>query len=126
MAVNIFQNMIGRVFTSIEGGTEGDAHMTFHASDGSIFEFYHNSDCCESVVIQDVIGDIKDLLNSPLLMAEYVDSDGYPAPQNADSYTWTFYRFGTANGYVTIRWLGESNGYYSESVDYGETLALTV
>ena len=57
---------------------------------------------------------------SPLLVAEEVSSDGAPPPDRqwgVDSYTWTFYRFQTIRGSVTVRWLGESNGYYSESVD---------
>lgn len=81
------------------------------------FVFTHFQDCCESVRIEDITGDIQDLVGHPLLLAEEVSSEVVPAPANFDSYTWTFYKFATIKGYVDVRWLGESNGYYSESVD---------
>lgn len=115
-----FKNMIGRTMTQIEGKV-GDEAMVFHAYDGSEFRFSHSQDCCESVQIEDIAGDVADLVGSPILMAEEVES---VAPlHDGDSFTWTFYKFRTAKGDVTVRWLGESNGYYSESVDYSETLA---
>jgi uncharacterized protein (TIGR02996 family) len=99
--------------------------ITFAVDDGSRFRMYHSQDCCESVKINDIIGDVKDLIGSPLLMAEESQSntfpDGFarePVAYEPESMTWTFYRFATIKGYVTIRWWGESNGYYSESVDF--------
>lgn len=90
--------------------------ITITTSQGT-FIFHHEQDCCEYVRIEDITGDIQDLVGHPLLLAEEVSSEDEPAPANPDSYTWTFYKFATIKGYVDVRWLGESNGYYSESVD---------
>lgn len=72
--------------------------------------------CCENVCIEDIAGDVDDLVGAPLLMAEEVTS----VAEEHESGTWTFYKFATINGFVTVRWLGTSNGYYSESVDFEE------
>ena len=80
---------------------------------------YHEQDCCEYVRVYDINGDVDDLLNSPITQVEEVTSSEDEMELNdPDSFTWTFYKFATIKGYVTIRWLGESNGYYSERVSF--------
>jgi len=111
--------LIGQIITKIEN----DGDLYFHTLDGKKYRMYHSQDCCESVYLADIEGDLDDLLNTPILQAEEVANDAYEEEwlaqqQYVDSYTWTFYKLATINGYVTLRWLGESNGYYSESVDF--------
>lgn len=103
--------------TSVTGDVGGE-EMVFTDTLGQVYKFYHSRDCCESVDITDIAGELSDLLGAPLLMAEEISSENEPAPENADSYTWTFYKFATVKGYVNVRWLGESNGYYSEEVAF--------
>ena len=71
-------------------------------------------------MIEDICGDIKSLVGNSLTMAEDVSNTmDIPAVNEwVDSCTWTWYKFATVRGYVTIRWYGEYNGYYSESVDF--------
>ena len=118
-----FEELLGTIILKIEGAERGNGEITFRLLDGRIFQLYHDQDCCESVSIEDIAGDITDLLDSPILVAE--ESVGerpadVPVPDWEDSETWTFYRIGTIKGTVVIRWLGSSNGYYSESVDFAE------
>ena len=114
------ENMIGKVFTSViqDGET-----MTF-ANDKEVFTFLHYQDCCESVYIEDIVGELSDLEGEPLLMAEEVSGETpveFDA-MNHECVEWTFYKFATRKGYVDVRWFGESNGYYSTSVNLDHDL----
>lgn len=107
--------LLGKTIIEIE---ELQDELVFRTSDGETYKMYHEQDCCENVWLEDTTGDLKDLLNSPLTMSEVVTNDGSDDEDAWESRTWTFYKFATINGYVTLRWCGESNGYYSETVDF--------
>lgn len=120
--MQVFQNMIGRKMVRVEriggrGRYDNDA-LEFEAEDGTVFAFSHQQDCCESVYIDDIVGDLNDLVGATLTMAEEIDADG--PDTGAESETWTFYKFATIKGYVTVKFYGSSNGYYSEGVSYFE------
>lgn len=117
-----FENLLGKTLLSCE--RIGNDRIEFVCDDGSEYALYHDQDCCESVTVEDICGNLSDLIGSPLLQAEESASNENPAginPEDQDSFTWTFYKLATLKGYVTIRWYGESNGYYSESVDFAQT-----
>jgi hypothetical protein len=108
-------DMVGLTFVNVVA-TQND--LTFYLKGGDCFQFYHTQDCCESVCIEEIHGNLEDLIDTPIYLAQEISNENIVRLHEPDeSETWTFYKFGTQKGYVTVRWLGESNGYYSESVD---------
>lgn len=110
-----FNSMIGKTILEVKQ-LDGKDALAFEFED-SVVLMHHWGDCCESVEINDICGDLNDLVGNPLLLVEESTNSEDNPPNDADSFTWTFYKLATIKGYVDIRWLGESNGYYSESVD---------
>lgn len=130
------EELKGKVLTDIEN--RENEELIFTCEDGSMYKMYHEQDCCEGVSIDDICGDLNDLLNDPILLAEEVVSEEHTDEQKIEiekekadceakgetyynyeeSFTWTFYKLSTIKANVTIKWYGESNGYYSESVDF--------
>lgn len=101
--------------------TASEYEIIFYANNNRAFRMFHAQDCCEIVVVDDIVGDINDLIGSPIIMAEEASTDGLESKETwEESFTWTFYKLATIKGYVTIKWYGSSNGYYSESVDFIE------
>jgi hypothetical protein len=111
-----FEDLVGKTIVKIDGASKDSEEIRIHTSDGLVIRMHHEQDCCESVSVSDVEGDIGDLIGyGPLVLAEESSQSG--DEENYGTSTWTFYRLATEHGFVVIRWLGESNGYYSESVD---------
>ena len=117
--VKSFEDLQGRILCKVVN--LDNYELRFHLTEDHYVRMYHSQDCCESVSIEDIVGDLDDLVGTPLLLVEEVSNyDGeskYEDAEWSESETWTYYRFGTIKGSVDIRWYGTSNGYYSESVD---------
>lgn len=114
-------DLIGKTLTSVEN--VNNREIIFTISKNKAYKLWHSQDCCESVYVEDIVGDLNDLVGVPILVADEVTSHDNPEGSNftseyQESFTWTYYKFATIKGYVDIRWYGESNGYYSESVDF--------
>lgn len=112
------QSLVGKTLT----------HLTedgFSTSDGKNYSFHHDQDCCEIVEHFDTIGNYTDVLNKPII--EFTDK-GETHPDHGghymdDSHTWTTYTIIVEGGAcVKIYFLGESNGYYGETMEIYERI----
>lgn len=109
--------LVGQTFDKV---TAVNDEVTFYRNGDAIYRMMHIQDCCESVYLEDIDAPLDTLEGTEILEAEEVtnsDNPGSSVEDYVDSFTWTFYKFRTAKGWLTMRWFGESNGYYSESVD---------
>lgn len=115
----LFPTLLGRTLRAVKLDNDTWAsEIKFVTDTGTVFRMDHDQDCCETVSVDEIHGDLDDLIGSPITMAEVADDYFGKPSEYAESYTWSFYKLATAKGYVTIRWLGESNGYYSERVGF--------
>ena len=114
---SLFSELEGKTLISIVVNNSVTSRKTvadsvvFTVDDGSYFEMYHDQDCCEDVSINDINGDINDLLNTPILLAEKNSNS------SESEIEWTFYKIRTIKGTVDIRWVGYSH-YYAIGVSF--------
>ena len=123
----ILDELMGK--TLVEAKNTGDA-IEFEDTEGNRYSLHHDQFGREHVYVEDVVGNLEDLVGSPIFLAEEETNSDEPKKNEdddyvPDSFTWTFYKFATVRGYVTIRFYGTSNGYYGETAGLhvnGETI----
>ena len=132
-----FSDLEGKTIVKITSDDIDDGSaLHFFTDNGLHYEMYHCQDCCEHVRIEDICGNLDDLIGSPVVSAyESCSINSDEGVENIDSefdrsgdesFTWTFYNISTTKGSVTIRWYGSSNGYYSESVSFYEVKGVRI
>jgi len=102
-----FEMLVGMTLKS--AARIDDTEILFTTIDDAVFRLYHEQSWCENVTIDDICGDLEDLVGSPILLAEEVSNSDTARKYDTDeSHTWTFYKLSTIKGNVTIRWYGTS------------------
>lgn len=101
-------------------GDVGDESFRINFDDDTYISFYHSQDCCETVQIEDIVGELNNHIGRTINGISIKTNSDDPAPDDGydpESYTWTYITIKTTAGYIDLRFFGSSNGYYSESVD---------
>ena len=62
--------LIGKTFNSVYMNNGKDE--IYFCSNEKNYIFYHEQDCCESVCVEDIDGDLEDLANTPIINAEEI------------------------------------------------------
>lgn len=106
-------NLLGKTIISIFQCDE--EAIVILTDDGYAYVLVHEQECCESVYIEDICGDLEDTIGL-VTRAEENSSDRIFDEHDDCCQRWTYYKLDTIKDNVTIRFLGSSNGYYSDSV----------
>lgn len=107
---------------TIRAITQLDDDQLIVRTDAAEFVVQHEQECCESVAITHKIGDPTALVGHTVTLAEEDNPDSPPPGWDPNhsynaSHTWSVFILEAGGHRVEFWWLGESNGYYSETVN---------
>lgn len=105
MKHNFFE-LKGQILTSI---AVSDEQVNITTNKGKYF-IHHEQDCCESVYVDSHSGNAEDLFGHEITLAE---EDSWQ-----EDGTVTQYVLEAGGHRFEVRWLGQSNGYYSETTSF--------
>lgn len=100
MTVIVCEDLLGKTFDSVQKIYD---ELQFIGTEQ--VTIYPKQDHYESITINNITGDLKDLVGEPLLEAEFDVETGVERGLVANyPYTFITYKFTTKKGIVTVRW----------------------
>lgn len=90
------------------------SYLVFITDDNLNYIFKHEQDCCETVRLKEINGDLSDIYDQTVISIEEVEDGFGDNFTDAESFSYTYYKIKTNKGDISFSWYGESNGYYSE------------
>jgi hypothetical protein len=58
----LFSSLVGKTLSELNIDRE---YIEFVTTEGECFGMYHHQDCCEGVYVEDVAGDVQDMIGTP-------------------------------------------------------------
>lgn len=117
-ATELFESLAGKTLTTYRYDGENGLFLTFG---DETYVMRHDQSCCEKVSLETSANEMDALVGQKIHHA-YVNarqSERLDKHGNLDgTMTWTFYVLQGGTSCVVLRWVGSSNGYYSEEVDF--------
>jgi hypothetical protein len=111
-------SLVGEVLTHVD---DCDDEILLTTESGRRIIIKHEQDCCESVHIEGIEGEWHTLIGKVIVEAknEIASND---CGECGESCTHTELTFKVDDATVISRWIGSSNGYYSEAVELYELI----
>jgi hypothetical protein len=113
----VYEKVKGAKVFTVEAASDAPVALVFE--DGRKLILALDGDCCSSSYYSDP-EQFDELIGTTIQEIEEVSGkshEGLPDNDGLDSCTlWSFLKFTTNKGHVTIDWRNDSNGYYSGSV----------
>ncbi len=116
-----FSDLVGEVLDAVDIDRE-ENQILLTTRSGRRFLVYHEQDCCETVAISGQDGNFGKLIGKPIVEARDFAVDTSEEAIDSSQTTTTLV-FRVDDQTVISRWIGDSNGYYSESVDIAELIS---
>ena len=114
-----FSALVGEVLDAVDIDRE-ENQILLTTRSGRKFLVYHEQDCCETVAISGQDGSFDKLIGKVIVEVRDIAVD--TGDDEIDSQTTTTLVFRVDDQTIISRWIGDSNGYYSESVDIAELI----